>query len=467
MDDRQARRPEGRRSGRPAAGSTAAAVGAFLSAGLVVVLVLGAVLALVQQRMTTQEAVDDATALTASQADVLAGSLTSEALVPGSAQDQLDRVVRQRVLGDRVVRVKIWSEDGRVLYSDDRDLIGHSFELAADELAALRTGAAVSEVSDLREAENTGEAQYGKLLQVYLGLRTPDGRPLLFETYQPYEGVEQASERLWRASLPVLFGGLALLYLLQAPLAYRMARRLRAAQEERERLLVASLASADREKAQIVDDLHGGVVQGLAGTSYALTVAATQARSEGHPQLAETVHAAAVDLRRWVRELRSLIVRVAPPPARRHGLEAALVDLLGSVDGSGLAVDLSVDGGLDLEETTGSLVYRVVQESLCNVVRQATARSVAVRLQVDDDVLRLQVVDDGPPRARGRAAGSEGLGLELLASVVEASGGRLTATPAPEGGTVVDLTLPVCRPVLPEGSEPAAPAAPRLRLPVR
>jgi len=53
---------------------------------------------------------------------------------------------------------------------------------------------------------------------------------------------------MWRASLPALVGGLVLLYVVQAPLAYRMAVRLRAAQDERERLLVSSLAAADRDR---------------------------------------------------------------------------------------------------------------------------------------------------------------------------------------------------------------------------
>ena len=58
---------------------------------------------------------------------------------------------------------------------------------------------------------------------------------------------------------PILLGGLALLYLLQAPLAYRMARRLRRSQEEREALLVGALAASDRERSRIAADLHDGV----------------------------------------------------------------------------------------------------------------------------------------------------------------------------------------------------------------
>ena len=424
------------------------AVGTFLAAGLLVVLALGAVLAVVQHRTATKEAVRDATALTSSQARLLGASLTRDALVPGPAWDALDVLVRERVLDDRIVRVKIWDEDGRVLYSDDPSIVGHQFQLAAEEREALRTGSTVAEVSELEEAENTGEdAEFGRLLQVYLGLRTPDGQAVLLETYQPYEEIVRASERLWSASLPVLFGGLGLLYLLQVPLAYRMATRLRTVQEERERLLVASLAGADREKAQIAADLHDGVVQGLAGASYTLSAAAVAVRSAGQPLLADTVHAAAVDLRRWVRELRSLIVSVAPPAARHAGLEPALVDLVGSVDAHGLTVALSVDGALtDLEGPTGSLVYRVVQEALRNVVRHGSATRVDVRVCVKPDALELLVEDDGGLAGDGVLPAGQGLGLELLTSLAAAHGGQLQVFPRAPTGNVVRLALPLRRP---------------------
>ncbi len=61
---------------------------------------------------------------------------------------------------------------------------------------------------------------------------------------------------MWRASLPALVGGLVLLYVVQAPLAYRMAVRPRAAQDERERLLVSSLAAAGRERGRTAVDLR-------------------------------------------------------------------------------------------------------------------------------------------------------------------------------------------------------------------
>jgi two-component system, NarL family, sensor kinase len=441
---------------RPTAGQlrptpVAAAVAVFLVAGFIVLTVVGVLLALAQRRAAVAEAVRDARTVTSLEAhDVVGPALTSEALVPGPAYDALDRIVRERVLGDLIVRVKIWDETGRVVYSDDSRLVGRTFPLPEDELAALRSGETTAEVSDLGEDENLDERQFGKLLQVYLGVRTPTGQQLLFETYQPYDVIRDSSRRMLLTSLPVLLGGLVLLYLVQAPLAYRMASRLRAVQDEREQLLVASLAAQDRERASIAADLHDGVVQGMAGASYSLTATASAARAAGQERVADAVLTAAGDLRRWVRELRSLVVTITPPALHSHGLAASLADLAAPLESRGIVVSVEAGDDGSLDEPTEALVYRVAQEAVRNIVRHAGAGRVELSLSrtpgrggVDELVLR--VADDGrgfdpsAPGARGRGS----VGLDLLRALVSGQQGQLDVTAEPGHGTTVVLRLSV------------------------
>ena len=427
--------------------SVARAVALFLLAGLLVLLVVTAVLAVAQRRTAVTESIRDARTLTNLEAhDVVGPALTDDALVPGPAFAQLDALVRARVLGALIVRVKIWDETGLVVYSDDAALVGRRFPLPADELAALRTGRTVAEVSDLQEPENAGDRQFGKLLQVYLGVRTVQGRQLLFETYQPYDAISTASRRMWLASLPALVGGVVLLYLVQAPLAYRMAVRLRSSQDERERLLISSLAAADRERGRIAADLHDGVVQGLVGASYALDAQAATPCCADSARWAGPLHATASDLRRWVRELRSLIVTVTPPALHAQGLPSSLADLLAGLESRGIEVTLAANGVGGLPQDVEALAYRVAQEAVRNIVRHADAGRGGVTLRVDPDrsgaTLRLVVTDDGcgfDPAAVSRRHGS--VGLELLSSVVAAQGGELAITSAPATGTTVELTV--------------------------
>jgi two-component system NarL family sensor kinase len=411
--------------------SVSRAVTTFLLTGLAVLTLVALVLAVSQRQQATAEAIRDARTLTNLEAsDVVGPLLTDEALLPGDARDRLDAVVRGRVLGSHIVRVKVWDGTGTIRYSDDHGLIGAHFGLPAKEVAALRTGRTEAEVSNLEEPENRDENQFGKLLQVYQGVQTPTGTRLLFETYQPYSVIAVSSRRLWMSSLPVLLGGLALLYLVQAPLAYRMASRLRVAQDEREALLLATLAASDRERATIAADLHDGVVQGLAGASYTLDAAPS----------ATVVRQTAADLRRWVRELRSLVVTITPPALHAQGLAASLGDLGATLEVRGIATTVSVENVV-VPEAVESLIYRTAQEAVRNVVRHASATCVWLSLSATPTVLTVR--DDGvglaaedSPRRRGS------VGLELLTALAEAQGGTLTVAGSPGSGTTLRLEWP-------------------------
>jgi signal transduction histidine kinase len=420
------------------------AVATFLVAALLVLSVVGVVLALAQRHVATAEAIRDARTLTNLEAtDVIGPVLTDEALVPGQKYDALDKVVRERVLGSHVIRIKIWDRTGRIVYSDDRELVGKRFALGADEQEAFTSGHTSAEVTELDRAENIGERQFDKLLSVYLGVRTPTGTPLLVETYSPYSVITQSSRRMWLASLPVLLVGLVLLYLVQAPLAYRMARRLRDAQEERESLLLASLAASDRERAQIAADLHDGVVQGLSGTSMSLAAGAvTNVHTD--PAAAATMSSAAADLRRWIRELRSLVVTITPPALHAQGLAASLADLAATLELRGLHVTVDVHDTEGLDEATETLLYRAAQEAIRNVVRHASATTVSITVGRENDELVLRVRDDGRGIDRGdRTARRRGsVGLDLLGSLVTGHGGRLTVDGPPGGGTQLAVRLP-------------------------
>jgi signal transduction histidine kinase len=132
-----------------------------------------------------------------------------------------------------------------------------------------------------------------------------------------------------------------------------------------------------------------------------------------------------------------------------------------SVDGAGLApvpqasdlerlVEESRDAGVsvtgefalpdDVPDSLGRTVYRVVQESLTNVLRHggpaATAR---VRVEVDAATLRLEVIDTG----RGAAPGASGQGINGMRARAEALGGSIEAGSPTNGGFAVRARLPV------------------------
>jgi signal transduction histidine kinase len=138
-----------------------------------------------------------------------------------------------------------------------------------------------------------------------------------------------------------------------------------------------------------------------------------------------------------------------PPPS--------LAQLAELTAGSGLAV--TVDGTADdgparpLPAAVELTAYRVIQESLTNVLRHSAARSARVTLRRPDGALQVIVSDGGPARP-GQSGG--GLGLRGLRERVAAHGGTFHAGPRADGaaaGFEVSATLPVPGQVLPAGGQ--------------
>jgi signal transduction histidine kinase len=97
--------------------------------------------------------------------------------------------------------------------------------------------------------------------------------------------------------------------------------------------------------------------------------------------------------------------------------------------------------------------YRIVQESVTNVVRHAGTRSCQVHITRDDKTLSIEVADRGRG-PRGVTAGT-GCGLAGMRERVALLHGEFTAGPGPEGGFRVTARLPVPAEAVPAGSVPA------------
>jgi len=430
----------------------AGSVLAFASAGLAAVLVIGGVVAWVVRRDATTNAIRQARDLTVSEGRSTMAPVLRDGLLSGdpNAVAAVDDVVRSRLLSDRLVRVKVWAPDGTILYSDDPALIGQRFELGPEELEALAIGGAHADRSDLTAPENVGERGFTELLEVYDGLRTPSGQPVLFEAYLTFSSVSREVNRTVTSVLPALVAGLSLLFLIQIPLAWSLARRIQRARIEEHRLLRRAVDAGEVERRHVASDLHDGVVQSLVGTSLSLSAVAQEADRGGLHAVATQVGGAAAELRQSVRDLRSLIVAIAPPRLHDQGLAAALGDLVSPLAARGieasLTLDLPPEEGLRLAPETETLVYRIAQEAVRNVTRHAKAHHVDITICAAAGTVRLEVRDDGigfsPDVLAGRQAAGH-VGLHLLTQLAEEAGGRLQVEGRPGVGASVELEVPV------------------------
>ena len=378
----------------------------------------------------------------------LVGASVRDGLLQGRARAvrRVDDTVVARVLGDSIVRVKIWSPEGRVLYSDEPKEIGGRFALSPEQHRLLRVGGAQVEVTDLNRPENALDRQQGKLLEAYTRIRTPSGTPLLFEIYQPLRSVTADARRLLAALAPPILGAIVLILLIQVPLFWSLMRRLQLSHEQREGLLANAVTSSRRERRRVASYLHDGPVQELAGLAFSLAPVADDAASRGDERDATVVRTVIDRLRGTVRDLRALLVDLHPPTLASAGLDAALGDLASPLSARGTKVELRVEGGERLDPETQALVYRVAQEALRNVIAYADASEVSVEVDVVDSTARLLVADDGRgfgPETREQRRAEGHVGLSLVEELAQQAGGSLTIDSREGGGTRVRLAVPL------------------------
>ncbi len=285
------------------------------------------------------------------------------------------------------------------------------------------------------------------------------------------------------AGLPVgRLGGLLMTSLACAgivSLAYVVGRRRREHAErtaqtmqariERERLLAAeqeqrSRVSAINERTRIARELHDIVAHSLsvivvqAEGGRALAAKRPEKAPEVLSTIADTSREALEEMRQMVGLLRSggalpgEDAGLAGGPAGDYSPTPGLADLQDLVDRTSDRFRLTVHGAPPpASPALGLTVFRVVQESLTNVLKHAgPAAQAAVEVAYGPHDIRLRVVDDGG-RARRNSedtvaitgSGGGGHGLVGMRERVALHQGRLTAHLRPGGGFEVDAWLPV------------------------
>ncbi len=207
-------------------------LGQFSLMSLVPIVLLGVVLAHTVKNQVTDRSLANAEET----AELISKSTVQAHLTPGDVTRGLDRAevraldreFRGSQIGTRVARLKLWNRSHRIVYSDDSKIVNRRFPPSKDLEEAL-DGEVESEVTGADEVENAEERGFGKLLEVYIPLQFQrNGVPAgAFEIYMPYEPIAAAINRDTKKLYLILFGGLALLYLVLFRIVAGASRRLR------------------------------------------------------------------------------------------------------------------------------------------------------------------------------------------------------------------------------------------------
>lgn len=157
-------------------------------------------------------------------------------------------------------------------------------------------------------------------------------------------------------------------------------------------------------------------------------------------ELSSTGRGALADMRRVIGVLRAGDAGLrSPQPAA-----GSLQDMLEGFRVAGLPLTFTQTGPPLPEDTTFQLtVYRIVQESLTNVLRYSrSVTRVGVEIEVDDGTARLRITDNGAQVGTRNETIGSGQGVRGMAERAALFGGSLYAGPGPHGGWIVHAILP-------------------------
>ncbi len=201
---------------------------------------------------------------------------------------------------------------------------------------------------------------------------------------------------------------------------------------------------ADAERLHIARELHDSLTHQISVITVQSEAAVHIARKRG-----DDVPAALLAIRdasrEAARELRATLEALRDEGAPRRGV-AQLPELIDRARSGGVTATLEIAGQQhhDVPVAVDRTAFRIVQESLTNVVRHAAGAAAAVRIEYRPDRVIVQVDDDGA--ADSVAVGPPGVGLLGMRERVTALGGQLRAAPRAGGGFQVHAELPVVRP---------------------
>jgi two-component system sensor histidine kinase UhpB len=230
---------------------------------------------------------------------------------------------------------------------------------------------------------------------------------------------------------------------------------LRQSQEELRRLAAHQERIKEDERKRIAQEIHdelGGVLTGIRAYILVAQERAAAAGRAPEPLLAETA-----DLVQGAIEIvRRVITDLRPSVLDQLGVWAALEWYTGQVAlRAGLRCDCSIAAGvavLELDPERSTMLFRIVQEALTNVVRHAGATQARVRVARDGPALLLTVTDNGSGIAAEGLLSRESWGILGMHERSRSFGGELAIAGGPDG-TVLSLRLPLETPATPVGKE--------------
>jgi signal transduction histidine kinase len=197
-----------------------------------------------------------------------------------------------------------------------------------------------------------------------------------------------------------------------------------------------SRAELAEQRLRIARDLHDVLANKL-GVMVVHSEAAEELLASDPERAAEAMRRVQDTGRDALREVRQLLEPLRQSP------DGDIEELVAQMRIAGLPLDFTLVGEPPAVHDITSVIYRLLQEALTNVVRHAGLVMTRAVVRVEPDTVTVEVVDDGKADEQGTTPVVEGNGILGMRERVQALGGRLVLGHRPGGGFALRAVLPL------------------------
>jgi len=215
--------------------------------------------------------------------------------------------------------------------------------------------------------------------------------------------------------------------------------------QERRDFALAAQAIREEEKARLARELHDELAQSL--TSLKMDTIWVRDHAPAVPQIVSAKLTEMVELLdRTVAATRRMAADLRPLMLDDLGLVPAIEWLASNfMQRCGVACRFSINDEMEFElpEPYATAVFRIIQESLNNIVKHAGASQVVVTLEKKFDMIKLMVRDDGCGFLSDGVRKPQSLGLMGLRERAQLLRGSVAIRSTPGKGTLVEVSIPL------------------------
>lgn len=205
----------------------------------------------------------------------------------------------------------------------------------------------------------------------------------------------------------------------------------------------AVLNAEENERKRISGELHDGLGQMFSAVK--MNLSALTDDLDFKSTRSREVFTKTLDLvDESCKEVRSISHQMAPNVLLKSGLTTAVRDFINKIDDRKLKVNLETFGLQDrLDQNIETVLYRVIQETVNNVIKHAGANALDLQLTKDEEGINVMIEDNGKGFDTANLETFEGIGLKNIRSRVEYLKGTVDFSSNVGAGTLVAIHIPL------------------------